>query len=145
MTLYPNDRMREMVEAIKEEKGLNTVSDVYFFSIGEVYHKLFPTYAAKRGMGGDTSDPAEVARRKVEIKRAEDSERERIAVEERAQICRVNLKGEVVEDVGGAVCVFNTYNFDTPDEQRVPLEMVTLDFAKHQKITPSVTKINKKK
>lgn len=136
VTLRPNVRMREMVEAIKAEKGQQTISDVFFYCIGEVYHKLFPVYAVRRGVGGETQDPAAVGRYKVEVKEAEAKARADIASEERRSICRITLKGEVVKDTDGEFCVFDTYQFDTPDKQRVPLEMISNDFAAHQQVTP---------
>jgi hypothetical protein len=136
MTIRPNERMISMIEAIKAEKGLKSTSDVFFYSIGEVYHKLFPVYAAKRGIGGETQDPEEIARHKVAVAEASQREKERVANAERSKICTTILKGQVVEEDGGMVCVFNTYNFDTPDTQRVPLDMITHEFAKHQNIKP---------
>lgn len=136
VTLRPNVRMRDMVEAIKAEKGLQTISDVFFYCIGEVYHKLFPVYAARRGIGGDSQDPAEIGRRRIEMKQGEAKAREDIANEERRNICRVILKGEVVKDVDGEFCVFDTFMYDKPDEQRVPLDMISDDFASHQQVTP---------
>lgn len=138
--LYPNARMREMVEAIQREQGLNTISDVYFFAVGQAHRSLFPAYSVKRGISGVTQDPDEMAREKIANQEAERRERERVAEAECAQICTVNLKGEVVEGPDGKFCVFQTYNFDTPDEQRVPLDMVTRDFAKHQKVTKTIKK-----
>lgn len=137
ITLRPTARLSEMVESIKQEKGLQTTSSVYFFAVGEVYHKLFPVYSTRRGGGGETIPADEVGRRKVEIKAAEDKAREDIANEERAHICKINLKGQVVEDIDGKFCVFNTYQFDQADEQRVPLDMITDDFARHQNVTPT--------
>lgn len=137
--LYPSQRMREMVNSIQAEKGLNTASDVYFQAVGDMYHKLFPTYAAKRGMAGDM-DPEEIARHKVAVATAAEKEKERVINAERAKICVVSLKGEVVDEEGAQFCVFNTYNFDTPDEQKVPIEMVSHEFAKHQKVTKSKKK-----
>lgn len=137
MTIRPTERMLAMVNAIKAEKGLKSTSDVLFYCIGEVYHKLFPTYQSKRGIGGETQDPEEIARHKVAVAEATDREKLKVANAERAKICTVSLKGEVVDEDGAQFCVFNTYNFDTPDEQRIPLEMVSHEFAKHQKVTPS--------
>lgn len=137
ITLRPNPRMREMVEAIQREKGFKTLSDVFFYAVGEVYHKLFPVYATRRGGGASTEDPAEIGRRKVELKEGERKAREDIANEERANICRLVLKGEVVDDIDGKFCVFNTYQFDQADEQRVPLDMITDEFAKHQQVSPN--------
>lgn len=136
ITLRPSLRLTEMVDAIKAEKGLQTVSAVFFYCVGEVYHKLFPVYSARRGIGGETQDPAEIGRRKVQIKAGEDRAREEVANEARANVCRVILKGQVVDDIDGKFCVFNTYQYDQPDEQRVPLEMITDDFAAHQQVTP---------
>lgn len=136
VTLRPSERMGEMVQAIKAEKGLQTNSDVYFYAIGEVFHKLFPVYSTRRGFGGDTLPAEELGRRRVLIKKGEDQAREDIANEERAQICRLTLKGEVIEDIDGKFCVFSTYQFDTPDEQKVPLDMISDDFAAHQNVIP---------
>lgn len=136
LTLRPSVRMRDMIEAIKAEKGLQTISDVFFYSIGEVYHKLFPVYSTRRGIGAETLDPTEIGKRRVQIRKGEEEAREQIANEERANICRLTLKGEVVEDTDGQFCVFNTYMFDMSDEQRVPLDMLTADFASHQNVTP---------
>lgn len=136
MTFRPTVRMMTMIHAIRAEKGLKTISDVIFYCIGEVYHKLFPTYATKRGMSGDTMDPAEIARHKLAVDAATKDEKERVANEERTMVCTTLLKGSVVDEDGAMVCVFNTYNFDTPDEQRVPLEMVSHEFAKHQQVNP---------
>lgn len=136
MTLRPTERMEEMVAAIKEEKGMQTTSDVFFYAVGEVFHKLFPVYSTRRGLGADTLDPQEVGRRRVLIKKGEDEAREAVANETRANICRMTLKGAVVTDIDGQFCVFDTYQFDTPDEQRVPLDMISDDFAAHQQVTP---------
>lgn len=135
LLVRPNERMWEMLEAIKAEKGLKSNADVVFFTIGEVYHKLFPVYQGRRGTG--VGDPAEIGRRKVEIKKAEDEARTEIADAERANICTTVLHGKVLNDIDGKFCVFNTFQFDKPDEQRVPLEMITDDFARHQNVTPN--------
>lgn len=131
-TFRSTERLTQMIAAIKGEKGLTTTSSVITFCIGEVYHKLFPMYAVKRDAAN--LDPTEIARRRIETAEATETEKSRRAFAERSRICTTMLKGEVVGEGEEATCVFSTYNFDTADEQRVPLDMVSLEFAKHQKV-----------
>lgn len=137
ITIKPSPRVREMIEAIMQEKGIKTLSGAIFYCVGEIYGRLYPTYMVRRGGGGETLTPEARAKDKVAFTQAEKKEKERVELEEKTYICEVLLKGEVVDDTNGKTCVFKTYNFDTADEQKVPLEMVSEEFARHQRISPN--------
>lgn len=132
-TIKPTDRTEEMIEFIKTHQGLKTGASAITFAIGVAYLKINPPHMQRRS--GADEPPEVAARNKIEQKALEDRELERRQTAEATRVCDVLLHGKVVDMDDGKHCVFNTYNFEEPDEQNIPLEMATVEFAQYQKVT----------
>lgn len=132
-TIKPTERTQEMIEFIKVHQGLKTSASAITFAIGSAYLKINPPHLQRRG--GVNEDPDVAARLKVDQERREGLERAKRKTAEAARVCDVLLHGTVVDMEDGQHCIFHTYNFDDADEQNIPLEMATVEFAKHQKVT----------
>lgn len=120
------DKMNQMVEEIKAERGYMSFSSVIHQAIVDMHKGIFyvPAYAQPR----KDSNP----KNRVERKQAEKEAKQEMMREEKTETCR-HLGGEIIEKVGGAkVCKYFTYYHTKKYQQEVSIDMLTEDLIKTQ-------------
>lgn len=105
-------RSMDMIEAIMEETGFNTTTQVVTRGIEELYKNTFK-YGKDplNGIGGGSNDPdaiQKVAERKVAMKAAEEKAQSDLKLAPKIAICVDQLKGEVRD----GVCYYKNYFLD---------------------------------
>jgi hypothetical protein len=125
-----NDRQLQMIEDLKERKGLSTLASVIHFALAICHAKAEPAYLS---IGKKNMTPEERAKFSVDVKLAKTKHAKELVFAKKKQICEAVLGGEVFTDSsGGNSCRFYVYDTEKDEEQILPLESVNESYAKHQ-------------
>lgn len=129
-----SDRLAEMIQQIKEDKGFLSEAEAIRHAIVVTHRKYFPSYSKS---APDIKSAEDKEREKKERKEA----KKRVKEKEYTRICEDVLGGEVIEKEGGKkVCKYFTYKLTDRFAKEVPIEMVREDLADTQ-YSPSKEKV----
>lgn len=119
------DRHIEMVELLQKEQGFKSFTGSLFNCITVAFEKKFPAYRSGLALKSGFSDEETINRKakmKVDLKKAEQEQKDKEKYTRKASICTNILFGTVDDGEYGKVCRFNTYYANGEiSEQIIPL------------------------
>lgn len=116
----------QMLDALKPRFGINSRSALAAFAIAQLYRKTFPAYAGNY-MGSNLTQSSPEAAGQLSAKRkiAQEQTIKQAKLQEKINVCEVDLMGQVVDDgAGNNYCIYHTHTPKEDFEQKIPLEGV---------------------